>query len=202
MSDAYVVNVPTTACAGSTTGSADFRSGVLARLGRFGVWLGRPWVYRRGVLGQSGDDRAHERLYKVAWVGACVLYDRAALLACGGFDFWPELPPEHVGEDVVAQLRVMERFGVPAHRYIDFATLRGDPSDGLPGVRGVGEKTARALVSAYPNLEAMLERVRVCSADDLTGECATRARYQDHPAHPRVGVLEHVQHADEVPTRR
>jgi GT2 family glycosyltransferase len=49
--------------------------------------------------------------YKVAWVGACVLYDRAALLASGGFDFWRELPPVHVGEDVVAQLRVMERFG-------------------------------------------------------------------------------------------
>ncbi len=51
------------------------------------------------------------RAYKVAWVGGCVLYDRAALLACGGFDFWRELPAEHAGEDVVAQLRVMARFG-------------------------------------------------------------------------------------------
>jgi GT2 family glycosyltransferase len=51
------------------------------------------------------------RAYKVAWVGGCVLYERAALEACGGFDFWSALPPEHAGEDVVVQLRVMERFG-------------------------------------------------------------------------------------------
>lgn len=49
--------------------------------------------------------------YHVAWVGACVLYDRGALETVGGFGFWPELPPEHSGEDVVAQWRVMERFG-------------------------------------------------------------------------------------------
>ncbi|MGN8048788.1 glycosyltransferase family 2 protein [Curtobacterium sp. 22159] len=49
--------------------------------------------------------------YRVAWVGACVLYDREALETVGGFGFWPALPPEHAGEDVVAQWRVMERFG-------------------------------------------------------------------------------------------
>lgn len=49
--------------------------------------------------------------YRVAWVGACVLYDREALETVGGFGFWPVLPPGHSGEDVVAQWRVMERFG-------------------------------------------------------------------------------------------
>ncbi|MDP4333693.1 glycosyltransferase [Curtobacterium sp. A7_M15] len=49
--------------------------------------------------------------YHVAWVGACVLYDRAALEAVGGFGFWDRLPAAHAGEDVVAQWRVMERFG-------------------------------------------------------------------------------------------
>ncbi|MCU1445939.1 glycosyltransferase family A protein [Cryobacterium sp.] len=49
--------------------------------------------------------------YKIAWVGGCVLYQRQALVACGGFDFWTSLPPVHVGEDVAAQWRVMERFG-------------------------------------------------------------------------------------------
>ena len=49
--------------------------------------------------------------YKVAWVGGCVLYDRELLLSVGGFDFWRELPPEHCGEDVLAQLRVMARYG-------------------------------------------------------------------------------------------
>lgn len=51
------------------------------------------------------------RAYKVAWIGGCVLYDRAALVDCGGFDFWTELPPEHCGEDVAAQQRVMARYG-------------------------------------------------------------------------------------------
>lgn len=49
--------------------------------------------------------------YRVCWVGGCVLYDRAALLAAGGFGFWRSLPPNHRGEDVVAQLRVMQRRG-------------------------------------------------------------------------------------------
>ena len=51
---------------------------------------------------------------------------------------------------------VREKYGVPPDRYAEFATLRGDPSDGLPGVRGVGEKTARELVRAYPSIETML----------------------------------------------
>jgi GT2 family glycosyltransferase len=52
-----------------------------------------------------------DRLYRVAWVGGCVLYDVAKLRAVGGFGFWRELPTEHAGEDVLAQLRVLERFG-------------------------------------------------------------------------------------------
>jgi hypothetical protein len=49
--------------------------------------------------------------YRIAWVGGCVLYDRRALLDCGGFDFGAGLPPDHRGEDVVAQWRVMARYG-------------------------------------------------------------------------------------------
>ncbi|MBG6182475.1 GT2 family glycosyltransferase [Arthrobacter sp. CAN_A214] len=50
-------------------------------------------------------------LYKVAWIGGCVLFDREALVNCGGFDFWEDLPEAHAGEDVAAQWRVMERYG-------------------------------------------------------------------------------------------
>jgi GT2 family glycosyltransferase len=49
--------------------------------------------------------------YKVAWVGGCVLYDAQALREAGGFRFWRDLPAEHAGEDVLAQLRVMARRG-------------------------------------------------------------------------------------------
>ncbi|MEP6852988.1 MAG: 5'-3' exonuclease [bacterium] len=51
---------------------------------------------------------------------------------------------------------VIERYGIPAASYADFAALRGDPSDGLPGVPGVGEKTAAALVRRFGSVEAML----------------------------------------------
>jgi 5'-3' exonuclease len=57
---------------------------------------------------------------------------------------------------VLDEAGVLEKYGVPAARYADFAILRGDASDGLPGVRGVGEKTARALVNAYPDLQSII----------------------------------------------
>jgi GT2 family glycosyltransferase len=55
------------------------------------------------------DDRPV--VYKVAWVGGCVLYDTGKLRDVGGFSFWVQLPDHHAGEDVLAQLRVMERYG-------------------------------------------------------------------------------------------
>jgi 5'-3' exonuclease len=51
---------------------------------------------------------------------------------------------------------VIAKYGVPASRYAEFAILRGDPSDGLPGVPGVGEKTARALINAYPTFDDLM----------------------------------------------
>jgi 5'-3' exonuclease len=51
---------------------------------------------------------------------------------------------------------VRDRYGVPAAGYADFAALRGDPSDGLPGVPGVGEKTAARLVARYGTLAGIL----------------------------------------------
>jgi 5'-3' exonuclease len=51
---------------------------------------------------------------------------------------------------------IQNRFGVPAAGYRDFATLKGDPSDGLPGVAGVGEKTAASLITSYGDLEGIL----------------------------------------------
>ncbi|MCW2497686.1 5'-3' exonuclease [Jatrophihabitans sp.] len=51
---------------------------------------------------------------------------------------------------------VAEKYGIPAEYYADFAVLRGDPSDGLPGVAGVGEKTAAAIVSRFGPIEAVV----------------------------------------------
>ena len=63
----------------------------------------------------------------------------------------------------VAKLEVMDaaavraRYGIDPAQYADFATLRGDPSDGLPGVPGIGEKTAAGLLSRFGTLDALLE---------------------------------------------
>jgi GT2 family glycosyltransferase len=63
-------------------------------------------------LGLAADGAHDEtRIYKVAWVGGCVLFDTALLRAAGGYDFWPLLPARHCGEDVLAQQRVMARYG-------------------------------------------------------------------------------------------
>jgi 5'-3' exonuclease len=58
--------------------------------------------------------------------------------------------------EIVDEAAVTAKYGIPGRSYADFATLRGDPSDGLPGVPGVGEKTAAALVTRYGSLEAIL----------------------------------------------
>lgn len=54
-----------------------------------------------------------------------------------------------------------DRFGVTPDRYADLAVLRGDPSDGLPGAKGIGDKTASALVRAFGGLADIL-----AAADD------------------------------------
>ena len=73
---------------------------------------------------------------------------------------------------------VLEKYGVPASRYADFAILRGDPSDDLPGVRGVGEKTARALIQTYDTLDDLLaDAAQVHSRPGpLKGKPALKAR--------------------------
>jgi 5'-3' exonuclease len=67
---------------------------------------------------------------------------------------------------------VLEKYGVPADRYVEFAILRGDPSDGLPGVKAVGEKTARDLVQRFASRDAMLG---AAGADDPSIKPAVRA---------------------------
>ncbi len=52
---------------------------------------------------------------------------------------------------------VASRYGIPAGAYADFAALRGDPSDGLPGVPGVGDKTAATLIGRFGSVEGLLE---------------------------------------------
>src|SRR5580692_2604488 len=58
--------------------------------------------------------------------------------------------------ELLDEAAVTARYQIPGRSYADFAALRGDPSDGLPGVPGVGEKTAAALIRVFGSIEAML----------------------------------------------
>jgi 5'-3' exonuclease len=63
----------------------------------------------------------------------------------------------------VTKVQVMDaaalraRYGIEPAQYADFATLRGDASDGLPGVPGIGEKTAATLLASFGSLDALLD---------------------------------------------
>ncbi|MEX1005899.1 MAG: DNA polymerase I [Acidimicrobiia bacterium] len=54
---------------------------------------------------------------------------------------------------------VTERYGITPAQYVDYAALRGDTSDNLPGVPGVGEKTAARLISSYGHLEGVYDHL-------------------------------------------
>jgi 5'-3' exonuclease len=61
--------------------------------------------------------------------------------------------------DVVDEAAITARYQIPGRAYAEYAMLRGDPSDGLPGVAGVGDKTAAALVRAFGSVEAIIEAI-------------------------------------------
>jgi 5'-3' exonuclease len=84
----------------------------------------------------------------------------------------------------VNEAEIQRRYGIPGRAYGDFALLRGDPSDGLPGVPGIGEKTAATLVARYGTLDALL------AATDVAPALARRLRdASDYLAAARRVVL-------------
>jgi 5'-3' exonuclease len=86
------------------------------------------------------DDRGVRVLYPIKGVGSLQLTDNALLV---------------------------EKYGVTGAQYVDFAVLRGDPSDGLPGVVGIGEKTAAKLIAEYGTL-ADIQAAAVDPASRIT----------------------------------
>ncbi len=66
--------------------------------------------------------------------------------------------------ELIDDAAVVHRYGVHASEYADFALLRGDASDGLPGVRGIGEKTAAKLIQDYRTVEGVV----AAAEDDST----------------------------------
>jgi 5'-3' exonuclease len=91
-------------------------------------------------------------------------------------------PPVHVlytGKgvaklEVFGEAEVAAKYGIPGRAYADFATLRGDPSDGLPGVPGVGERTAAALISRFGSLDGLIAALDSGSPDGFPAGARTR----------------------------
>jgi 5'-3' exonuclease len=102
------------------------------------------------------------------------------------------LYPERRGLTAVDEGEVTRRYGVPGRRYADFAILRGDPSDGLPGLAGVGDKKAAELVSRYGGLDGLLASGRLGEADRDYVERARRVvpPVADLPIEPPEGRRE------------
>ena len=67
------------------------------------------------------------------------------------------LYPQKGGPAEVDEAEVARRYSIPGTAYSDYAILRGDPSDGLPGIPGIGDKTAAQMVKRYGSVEKMLE---------------------------------------------
>ncbi|MEN2741182.1 5'-3' exonuclease [Microbacterium sp. X-17] len=62
--------------------------------------------------------------------------------------------------EVVTDAVILAKYGIHGYQYADYATLRGDSSDGLPGVAGIGEKTAATLIDAHGSLAGIIAAAR------------------------------------------
>ncbi len=95
--------------------------------------------------------------------------------------------------EIVDEAWIATKYGIPGRAYADFATLRGDPSDGLPGVTGVGDKTAAALITRWGSLEALL-----AALDDPAVDLGARAKLEASRGYLAVAPAV-VQVAGDVP---
>jgi 5'-3' exonuclease len=75
------------------------------------------------------------------------------------------LYPEKSGLTVIDEGEVTRRYEIPGRRYADFAILRGDPSDGLPGLKGVGAVTAASMIRRHGDVAGVLRERQLSEAD-------------------------------------
>jgi 5'-3' exonuclease len=105
-------------------------------------------------------------------IGALAVHenDRPVEIVTGDRDLFQLVDDDHdvrvlyVGRgvaklEVIDEAAVTARYEIPGSGYAMFAAMRGDPSDGLPGVPGIGEKTAAALVRTFGTVQAMLAAI-------------------------------------------
>lgn len=89
--------------------------------------------------------------------------------------------------DVVDAAWIRAKYDVEPQQYVDFATMRGDTSDGIPGVKGIGEKTAATLLNAYGDLDGIL-----AAAKDPSSDVKPRVRASLVESEEAIGVMRQV----------
>lgn len=89
--------------------------------------------------------------------------------------------------DVVDAAWLRAKYGVEPGQYADFATMRGDTSDGIPGVAGIGEKTAATLLARFEDLDGIL-----AAAHDDASEMTPRPRRSLRESEDLVRVMRRV----------
>jgi 5'-3' exonuclease len=108
--------------------------------------------------------------------------------------------------EVFDEAAVTKKYDIPGKSYASFAALRGDPSDGLPGVPGVGEKTAAAVIRVFGSVEGILaaldaghggfpagSRAKLAAARAYLDTCMPVVNVAtDAPVHPEGGWLPSV----------
>ncbi len=77
----------------------------------------------------------------------------------------------------IDEAEIVRRYGIPGRAYADYAVLRGDPSDGLPGVKGVGEKTAAALLASHGSLDGVVAAARQGASAGALAKVAAHLDY-------------------------
>lgn len=113
----------------------------------------------KGSIGIVSGDRDLFQL--VADPDVCVLYPRRGVSDV----------------DTVDEAYIEKKYAIPGRRYFDFAVLRGDPSDGLPGVRGIGEKTAASLIRTHGALDEVVKAARAGASKGPLSKVAAATDY-------------------------
>jgi 5'-3' exonuclease len=126
------------------------------------------------------------------------------------------LYPERAGLAVIDEAEITRRYAIPGRRYADFAILRGDPSDGLPGIKGVGAVTAASMIRRHGDIAGVLRDRPLRPADREYLEAAMTVvppvedlpielppgRREAYPANPPALRALAAQHHAEDPVNR
>jgi DNA polymerase-1 len=154
----------------------------LSLVGRVVAALSLPVIEEPGV---EADDVIGTLAVRAAAAGTEVV------IVTGDKDFQQIVGPRVTLLDTMRERRtdvedVRERYGVEPPRWVDIVGLMGDAIDNIPGIRGVGEKTAAALIRHAGSLEALLEHPERIEGSGIRGARALVARVSAHAEQARL----------------